>query len=120
MISLAEHPASASRRHAAFRSPCGLQRFGKPAASHQFRNCSLKIAAVGLAGRGGQKRQVFARRGVEHRLQVWMHRDRERPAGFFLLHREHSVLDVLATYLHDIAATLCGVQQYARRGLVPI
>ncbi|WP_245427198.1 hypothetical protein [Mesorhizobium sp. YM1C-6-2] len=31
MISNAEHPASASRRHAAFRSPCGDDFGGRPA-----------------------------------------------------------------------------------------
>ena len=49
MISGPLHPASASRRHAALRSPCGLQRCGKPAASHQLRNCSLN--ALGPYGR---------------------------------------------------------------------
>jgi hypothetical protein len=42
MISFALHPFSASRRQAALRSPCALQRFGNPAASHHSRKLSLK------------------------------------------------------------------------------
>jgi hypothetical protein len=54
---------------------------------------------------------MFARRGVEHRLQVRMHRDRQRDAGLLLFHREHAVLDVLAAHADDIAAPLRGVEQ---------
>ena len=116
MISLALHPASASRRHAALRSPCGLQRFGNPAASHHFRKLSLKcVAAVWLAGRGDEERQVFARRGVEHRAQFRMHRDRQRDAGLLLFQREHAVADVLAAHADDIAAPLRGVEQQRQR-----
>ena len=69
------------------------------------------VAAVRLAGRGDQERQMLARRGVEHRLQVRMHRDRQRRAGLLLLHREHAVPDVLAAHADHIAAPLRGVEQ---------
>jgi len=58
------------------------------------------VAAVRLAGRCDQKRQMLARRGVKHRLQMRMHRNRQRDAGLFLLHREHAALDVLAAHVH--------------------
>src|SRR5947207_9055333 len=69
------------------------------------------VAAVWLAGRRRQERQVFARRGVEDRTQVRMHGDRELSAGFLLFHRELAVLDVLAAHADDIAAPLRGVEQ---------
>jgi hypothetical protein len=44
-----------------------------------------------------------------------MHRDRQRDAGLLLFHREHTVADVLAAHLDDIAAPLCGVEQERER-----
>jgi hypothetical protein len=58
---------------------------------------------------------VLARRGVEHRLQVRMHRNRERLASLLLFHCEHAVADVLATHPHHIAAPLPGVEQQRER-----
>src|SRR5215831_20879635 len=43
MISCAVHPASASLRPAALRSPCTTQRFGKPASSQCFLNHAVKL-----------------------------------------------------------------------------
>ena len=58
---------------------------------------------------------MLARRGVEHRLQVRMHRDRQRDAGLLLFHRQHAVLDVLAANANHIGATLRGVEQQRER-----
>ena len=74
-----------------------------------------RIAAIWLAGRGDQKRQVLARRGVEHRLQVRMHRDCQRDASLFLLHREYAVADMLPPYLYDITTPLRRVEQQCER-----
>src|SRR5258708_22622023 len=41
-ISLAEHPASAKRRQAALRSPCGEHALGSPAATHMLLNQLVK------------------------------------------------------------------------------
>src|SRR4051812_24522355 len=70
-----------------------------------------RIAAVWFAGRRRQKRQMFARRDVEHRLQVWMHRDRQRRAGLLLFHCERAIANMLAAHAHHIAAPLPGVEQ---------
>jgi membrane fusion protein, heavy metal efflux system len=58
---------------------------------------------------------MLARRGVEHRAQFGMHRDRQRDAGLLLFHREHAVADVLAAHLDDIAAPLRRVEQQRQR-----
>src|SRR5262249_33746387 len=73
------------------------------------------VRAVWLAGRGDQERQMLAPRGVEHGLQVRMHRDRQRDAGLLLLHREHAVADVLPPYLYDITTPLRRVEQQGER-----
>src|SRR5262245_13838452 len=48
------------------------------------------VAAVWLAGRGDQKRQMLARRGVDHRLEIGVHRDYEGLAGLFLVNAEYT------------------------------
>ena len=60
---------------------------------------------------------MLARRGVEHRLQFGMHRDRQLDAGLLLLDRQHArpLADVLAPHADDIAAPLCGVEQQRER-----
>src|SRR6476620_2817977 len=73
------------------------------------------VRAVWLAGRGDQKRQVLARRRIEDGLQTRMQRDHKRLAGLFLLHRERTGADVLASDLDHIAPPLRGVQQQRKR-----
>ena len=58
---------------------------------------------------------MFARRGVEHRAQFGMHRDRQRDAGLLLFHRQHAVADMLAAHAHHIAAPLRRVEQQCER-----
>src|SRR5262249_12784192 len=52
MISGPVHSCSASQRHLALRSPCAVQRFGNPAASHHSRKLSLKWREAWLCADG--------------------------------------------------------------------
>src|SRR5262249_11106836 len=73
------------------------------------------IAAVRLTGGSDEKRQMLARRGIEHRTQVRMHRDRKLRAGLPLPDRQHASLDVLTPHADHIAASLAGVEQERKR-----
>src|SRR5262245_39214857 len=73
------------------------------------------VAAVWLASRGDQERQVFARRHIEDRAQMRMHRDCERRVRFLLLHVQRAVLDVLPSHADHIAAPLAGIEQQRER-----
>src|SRR5262245_6458484 len=74
------------------------------------------IRAVWLASRGDEKCQVLARRRVEHRLPVRMHRDRRQlGAGFLLFHCERAIADVLAAHADHVGAPLRGVEQERER-----
>src|SRR5262249_11213608 len=58
---------------------------------------------------------MLARRGVQHRLQMRVHRNRQRDAGLFLPHREHAALDVLAAHADHVGAPLYGIEQERER-----
>ena len=58
---------------------------------------------------------MLARRGIEHRTQVRMHRDRKLRTSLLLPDRQHASLDVLTPHADHIAAPLAGVEQERKR-----
>src|SRR5262249_46269461 len=100
-----------SMRAATLRQSGGVAPFPKSSAE--------MVVAVGLAGRGDQKRQVFARRGVKHRAQLRMNRNQKLNAGLALFDVEgwpvRCLTDVLPPHADDIGTPLRAVEQERER-----
>jgi hypothetical protein len=73
--------------------------------------CAEAIGRARLAERGGEKRQVARRRGLDCGPQCRVERDKQRRAGLLLPNRDQVATDVLTAHAHDIATTLAGVEQ---------
>ena len=77
---------------------------------------SEPIAETGSGKRSAelrrQERQMLRRRGVDDRLQVSMHRDRQRRTGLDLADVDRAIpVDVLLAHRHHVRPTLPGIEQ---------
>jgi len=120
-ICFSEQPASAKRRQAALRRPCGVQS-GSPARSHKSRILLPSPPGVnGLPYAETKNVRLLVGVAIQDLGKPRVQRDLDVLAGFLLADRDHAAAgtpvdtEVLTPQLHRIRATLRGEEHDRER-----
>src|SRR6516225_7090850 len=116
LISCSEHPASASRRQAALRSPCAEQCFGSPASSHHCRNRLPKPAAEnGLPLPVTRNVRLLPPVAVKISAQFRVNWDLKHAACFLLAYNQNAAAHMLPPHADNVGSSLRSVEQQRHR-----